>query len=135
MASITFIRATNVAGTSYSVADVLSATLAIAGQLVAEGMAKWTNAATVRPLPNVPERVVFLSDVTALTGDAPTGLNGYLVANIPVGRIFDVKLTAETGSRRYAVITKDGEVPDADSIIEPPDFDATGNNKLLLRIA
>lgn len=36
--------------------------------------------------------------------------------------------------RRYRVITKNGETPDADSIIEPPDFDAADNNKLLLRV-
>jgi hypothetical protein len=135
MASITFLRGASIDGTSYATADTASTTLAIAARLIGDGAARWTNAATVRALPDAPDRVVCLGDVTALTGDAPAGLNGYLVRGIPAGRMFDVKLSAETGARRYAVIAKNGETPDADSIIEPPDFDADDNNKLLLRIA
>lgn len=135
MSSITFLRGASIAGTSYATGDTATPSLAIAAKLIGDGAARWTAAATVRALPDVPDRVVALTEVTALTGDAPAGLNGYLIRGLPVGRMFDVKLSAETGSRRYAVITKDGETPDADSIIEPPDFDADDNNKLLLRIA
>lgn len=134
MASITFLRGGNIAGTSYGAGDTATPSLAVASLLVAEGGAKWTAAAAVRALPDVPDRVVLLGDVTALTGDAPIGLNGYLVKGIPAGRMFEVKLAAENRARRYLVITKNGETPDADTIIEPPDFDASDCNKLLLLI-
>jgi hypothetical protein len=134
MAGITFLRGVSIASVSYAVGSTATPSFAIASQLVGEGAARWTNAACTRPLPNVCDRVSVLGDVTALTGDAPIGLNGYLVAGIPAGRMFEVKLAAENAPRRYMVITKSGETPDADGIIEPPDFDATGNNKLLLQI-
>lgn len=134
MAGITFLRGGNIAGTSYAKDDTATPSFAVASQLVAAGAAKWTNAAITRALPDVPDRTVVIGDVTALTGDAPSGLNGYLVAGIPAGRMFEIVLSGETRPRRYIVITKNGETPDADSIIEPPDFDATGNNKLLLLV-
>lgn len=134
MASVTFKRGTSVAGTNYSVGDVASVSLPVAKQLIGEQAATFTNAAVARPLPDKSEGVAYIESVTSLTGDAPTGLNGYLVEGIPARRMFECVITGESRPRRYMVITKDGETPDADSIIEPPDFDATANNKLLLRI-
>jgi hypothetical protein len=134
MASVTFKRGTSVAGTTYSPAEVASFSLAVAKTLIGEGAAKFTNAAVTKPLPNNREGVTYIEDVTALTGDAPVGLNGYLVEGIPARRMFECVITGETRPRRYMVITKDGETADADSVIEPPDFDADANNKLLLRV-
>jgi hypothetical protein len=134
MASITFLRGASIAGTSYATGDTAAPSLGLALKLLGDGVARWSAAATVRPLPDLPDRVAVLGDVTALTGDAPAGLNGYLVAGIPAGRMFEVKLTAENRQRRYLVIPKDGETADGDAIIEPPDFDATDNNKYLLLI-
>lgn len=134
MASVTFKRGTSVAGTNYSVGDVATLSLAVSKTLIGEGAAKFTNAAVTRMLPDKSEGVAYIESVTSLTGDAPTGLNGYLVEGIPARRMFECVITGEARPRRYMVITKDGETPDADSIIEPPDFDATANNKLLLRI-
>lgn len=134
MASVTFKRGTSVAGTNYAPGDAATVSLSVAKQLIGEQAAVFTNAAVARPLPDRPEGVAFIESVTSLTGDAPTGLNGYLVEGIPARRMFECVLTGETRPRRYMVITKDGETPDADAIIEPPDFDATANNKLLLRV-
>jgi hypothetical protein len=135
MPSITILNGALVNAVPTSIGDVVTdLTFAEACSLVASGAARWTGATTAKPLPNVAEREVVLDDVTALTGAAPAGLAGYLVAGIPVGRVFVIKLTAEVQSRRYRVITKAGETADADNIFEPPDFDATGNNKYLLRI-
>lgn len=130
MAGITFTRGAFVAGTKYSPGDTATVALSLAKQLIGENTAKFTNAAATAPLPKQSQ---FLEAVTALTGDAPTGLNGYLVEGVDAGRSFQVKLATETAPRTYVVIAKNGETPDADSIIEPPDFHASSNNKLLLR--
>lgn len=130
MAGITLTRGVRIAGTSYSPGDTATVSLVVAHQLIGEGSAKFSNAAVTRMLP---KQSGFLEAVSALTGDAPTGLNGYLVEGVDTGRSFQVKLSTETAPRTYVVIAKNGESPDADSIIEPPDFDADTNNKLLLR--
>lgn len=135
MASIILKQNLLLGGVPYLTGATVSVSASLALQLV-PAQARWTAAATVRNLPTEPGLVVFIEEITALTGDAPAGLNGYLVSGVPVGRMFDVAIPSLGNLlRRYLVIAKDGEVPDGDSIIEPPDFDSSGNNKYLLRIA
>jgi len=45
-----------------------------------------------------------------------------------------VKLTAEAAPRYYLVVNKTSETADGDTVISPPDYDAVGNNKYLVRI-
>ncbi len=137
MAAITLTRDIGIAGAPHVIGEALTVSFSLARQLVGDGCARWTNGGVTRSLPlnvNGTDFIPLLSDVTALTGDAPAGLGGYLLAGIPAGLMFEVKLATENIARRYLVITKSGETADADSTIEPPDFDATGNNKLLLRV-
>jgi hypothetical protein len=133
MASVILNRDILISGTSYTRGATVSVSLSFAYELVGCG-ARWASVASVRNLSTEADRIVFLSEITDLTGGAPSGLDCLLIASVPVGRMFDVQISGENAPRRYKVIAKNGETPDADSIIEPPDFDATGCNKLLLRI-
>lgn len=135
MPSITILSGCIAGGVAQSTGAVVTdLSFSISSQLVRERLARWTSAAVVKPLPDVRGQVALLDEVTALTGGAPVGLDGYTVCGIPAGRMFDVKLAAENAPRRYVVIAVDGEVADGDNIISPPDYDATNNNKFLLRV-
>ena len=133
MSSITIKRPIFIAGTGYGAGDVTtSLAFADAAGLVASGDAYWTTTPTgATPLP-VSTGEAFLSSVTALTGGTSAAINGYSCAHIATGKTFACVIS---GQRRcYQLQDATGQTANADSIVSPPDFDATGNNRFLVLI-
>lgn len=132
MSSITIIRPLNSGGISYDKDDVVTdLDFAIAGLLVRSGEAFWTGSPNAQPLPDT-KNEAFLGDVTEATGGTAAALDGYTTSHLPTGRVFAVVID---GKRCVYQLQAAGVlVADGDGIVQPPDFDATSNNRLLVQI-
>ena len=133
MASIRFIRGTAVAGTGYAALTTLTLGYSLAGALVAQGCAQWSAAtSTSQSLPRSETRQ-FIGAVTTLAATALVGLASYTSGDIATGSIFDVVISGSI--KTFQLQDATGITADGASIISPPDFDSTNNNRFLVQIA
>lgn len=132
MASIRFLRGTAVAGTGYASLSTLSLSYPAAFAMVAQGCAEWSAAtSTSQPLPKSENRQ-FIAAVTTVAATAVVGLASYTSGDITTGSIFDV---FASNLKTFQLQDATGLTADGSSVISPPDFDATGNNRFLVQIA
>lgn len=131
MARVTLTRDYYAGGPVLTAGTELDVTLGEATLLVGDGNARWTASdGPLKVFRNRGSESLFPADVESLAD-----LRAYSFRDTPFRTMIDVLLAGEMTPRRYMVIPKDGAVPDGDSIIEPADYDADANDKILLRFA
>ena len=131
MARVTLLRDYRAAGSTLTAGTELDVALDVADTLVGDGNARWTASAV--PLKVFGNR--GREPIAPNGADTLADLAAYSYRDTPLGTMFDVAFVGSAIPRRYRVAAKAGAIPDGDAIIEPADFDAAANDKILLRIA
>lgn len=130
MASITLRRALFLTAFQ-AIGDVVTVTFEHARRLTLDGGAFWSTLTSTQEFSNA-----NWQSITSLTGAGLASLDSVLLRSAKIGDELVVYLTVDAGApRRYRVVASGVLVANADSIISPPDFDATANDKYLLQVS
>ena len=132
MASVTIFKTCFYAGAPISAGATLSVSLAECSAAVAGRLAYWSSVNGPCPaLPNQ-EGDAFLAPVSSLAAIRDTGLASYTTAHVPTGRVFTAIVSG--AKKTFQLQVASGLTADGVSIISPPDFDSTDNNRFLVQI-